>query len=161
MVREAVREAREEPAHAATAIQAAFQGLAARRWVREAVLEAAEARSSLEQQTLTLEALQAELPRLKPRVASRARARLRVPASSRICFVARLWQLLARSLAVEKRYAFLTFFLEDMLQLAVQIYVVRYTKSFNTVTAFTLGGTMVGALMAAYRASKLAAYAIL
>ena len=35
------------------------------------------------------------------------------------------------------------------------------TKSFNTVTAFTLGGTMVGALMAAYRASKLAAYAIL
>ena len=69
--------------------------------------------------------------------------------------------LFARSLAVEKRYAFLTFFLEDMLQLAVQIYVVCTTKSFNTVTAFTLGGTMVGALMAAYRASKLAAYAIL
>ena len=69
--------------------------------------------------------------------------------------------LLARSLAVEKRYAFLTFFLEDMLQLAVQIYVVCVTKRFNTVTAFTLGGTMVGALMAAYRASKLAAYAIL
>ena len=69
--------------------------------------------------------------------------------------------LFARSLAVEKRYAFLTFFLEDMLQLAVQAYVVYCTKSFNTVTAFTLGGTMVGALMAAYRASKLAAYAIL
>ena len=69
--------------------------------------------------------------------------------------------LFARSFAVEKRYAFLTFFLEDMLQLAVQAYVVYCTKSFNTVTAFTLGGTMVGALMAAYRASKLAAYAIL
>ena len=77
-----------------------------------------------------------------------------------VSFVHRL-TLFARSLAVEKRYAFLTFFLEDMLQLAVQLYVVCYAKSFNTVTAFTLGGTMVGALMAAYRASKLAAYAIL
>ena len=65
------------------------------------------------------------------------------------------------SLAVEKRYAFLTFFLEDMLQLAIQAYVVYVANNFNTVTAFTLGGTMVGAGMAAFRASKLVAYAIL
>ena len=66
------------------------------------------------------------------------------------------------SVAVEKRYAMLTFFLEDALQLAIQLYVLLVARQgFTTVTAFTLGGTMVGASMAAYRASKLVAYAIL
>ena len=72
------------------------------------------------------------------------------------------WFLALFSVAVEKRYAMLTFFLEDALQLAIQLYVLLVARQgFTTVTAFTLGGTMVGASMAAYRASKLVAYAIL
>ena len=58
---------------------------------------------------------------------------------------------------VERKYATLTFTLEDLLQVSIQVYVVVLTGKFTAVSAFTLLGTGLGAFMIAFRSSKLKA----
>ena len=62
---------------------------------------------------------------------------------------------------VERKYATLTFTLEDLLQVSIQVYVVVLTGKFTAVSAFTLLGTGLGAFMIAFSASKLKATQLL
>jgi hypothetical protein len=69
-------------------------------------------------------------------------------------------ELVAALVRKEKIYAVLTFFLEDLLQLLVSGYVALTTEGVDPVMAFSVGGSLVAAVLVMYRAYSMAAYAL-
>ena len=69
-------------------------------------------------------------------------------------------ELVAALVRQEKIYAVLTFFLEDLLQLLVSGYVALTTEGVDPVMAFSVGGSLVAAVLVLYRAYSMAAYAL-